>query len=448
MSDKAIEILLYLPYNDKSLSENEIRWINQFRVLIDASIKQVLRKEAQIENNIENPDINDFSKYHIIFQLFLNDSFEINNCLQKLVNKKLNIIQILGDIDNSGEIIKNLNANKNYDFYNSFISRGDFLNIKDLKNQTWLKLLDITYEIKKSLDKQTINDRKTIYIAETSDDQKNIRDSLKREFKHLGFTIVPEDELTDNMIEYSEIVHHLIAESILSIHIIGNNYAPLLKNVEISKIEIQNDIFNEVIASNENIKRYVWIPPNLKAKSEKQRKYIENFKQNIELLKKTEIIQTPVESFKNILRKELDVDQVTIEEEQENKNIAYLIFSKDDINKAEEIKKELEKKNIETIYLSNNSNSIELYKQHKKNLIKSDIVIIVYSSENEQWLNSKIKDIIKAPGFGKTNKFKLKVVMMDAKKQPGSILELEDLNIVDVHNKKTSESLNSLLEKL
>ncbi len=450
MPDKVFKILFYIPYDVNKLSESDLNWIEQLSFMFLSSFNKILNRNVQIDNNIKTEGKINYSDYQIIIQLFIKENVEIDDCLQNIVNEKLNLVQIITNPKFSfDDTLNALDKTKSYELFYESNSTKDLFDFNNVKNETWFKLVDITYEINKSYLVKNNIDKKAIFIAETSADQKNMRDGLIREFKHLGFKVLPEDKLSDDLVKFSEQVHELMEQSILSIHVIGNNYAPLLKNIDVSKIEIQNDIFNEVVNNKENFKRYVWLPPNIKPKSEKQKKYIESFKRNIELLEKTEIIQTPIEILKNIVIKDID-DKTEQKRESkiEKENLAYIISDQNHEERVSELINVLKRKNIDSISLDKKSNTIELIKTHKKNLIKSDIVIIIYSSENEQWLNSKITDIIKAPGFGKKSKFNLKLLLMDAKKQSDTILKLKDLNVIDIFNKKISGCLNPLLEKL
>ena len=431
MPDKVFKILFYIPYDVNKLSESDLNWIEQLSFMFLSSFNKILNRNVQIDNNIKTEGKINYSDYQIIIQLFIKENVEIDDCLQNIVNEKLNLVQIITNPKFSfDDTLNALDKTKSYELFYESNSTKDLFDFNNVKNETWFKLVDITYEINKSYLVKNNIDKKAIFIAETSADQKNMRDGLIREFKHLGFKVLPEDKLSDDLVKFSEQVHELMEQSILSIHVIGNNYAPLLKNIDVSKIEIQNDIFNEVVNNKENFKRYVWLPPNIKPKSEKQKKYIESFKRNIELLEKTEIIQTPIEILKNIVIKDID-DKTEQKRESkiEKENLAYIISDQNHEERVSELINVLKRKNIDSISLDKKSNTIELIKTHKKNLIKSDIVIIIYSSENEQWLNSKITDIIKAPGFGKKSKFNLKLLLMDAKKQSDTILKLKDLNV-------------------
>jgi hypothetical protein len=252
--------------------------------------------------------------------------------------------------------------------------------------------------------------------------------------------------------EFSDQVQNYMEESILSVHLLGNQYAPLLKNIEISKVELQNDIFSEVISNNDaenaKLRRLVLIPPSLKARSEKQRNYIESFKRNIELHKNTEIIQTPLEDFKSIIQKRIDFelnDDGKIVEDIVKGEFFYIIKDNSDNKKLDELKAGLKKQKIDFVETQTSRNKIELIKQHQKNLALCSGVIISYGSNNVQWLNSKLTDIIKSPGIGRKKPFLFKAIFTDQKIESKSFFNMKDIDILDSSDNKY---LDIVLDKI
>lgn len=455
MTKENFNILLYTPYLTEKLSEEDMNWVKNFQSILKVSINQIVKQEVNIVNSLISNENVDLNSFQFTFQFIFNNNYEEEKCFQNIIDcNKISLVQILCKPDIKFRGIKKDQHFRTYKFYESSSVRTNFsLKIESLKNESWLKILDITLEIKKQIvdSKRVGKPNESIYIAETSSDQKSNRETLVREFNHIGYNVFPNEELSNDMLDYSDNVHELMNKCFISIHIIGNTYSPLINNVEISKVELQNDIFSEVVAAKPELKRYVWIPPNIKPKSEKQRQYIESFKRNIELLKNTEIIQTPIEVFKSIIENSLRIKDKTEHLGKEVKGSAhqaYIISNNNSTKKVSELSKELGKKNIGVLESLQSGSKIDLIHDHKNNLINSDFLFIYYSSDNEQWLNSKISDIIKSPGFGKQKEFKFKAVLVDTDKKPNIKLKIKDLEIINIKNKSISEFLDPVLDKI
>lgn len=453
MTDKNLDIAFYIPLELKNLDDSQQQWLTNFKYILEVSLNQVLKRKVlgklfYSDNKIENASI--------YIQCLIHDEFDNEYLLQKRVDSEAKIIQIVGNLS-LVEKIASESAHKSYEFYdNQSGKRIDLTShINKIPNSTWLKVSDLSFEIGKLLKinkTKKASKKDKIFFAETSPDQAQNRNYLIREFKHQGYNVIPDSKLSNDMMEFSDQVQNYMEESILSVHLLGNQYAPLLKNIEISKVELQNDIFSEVISSNDaekaKLRRLVLIPPSLKARSEKQRNYIESFKRNIELHKNTEIIQTPLEDFKSIIQKRIDFelnDEIKPAEDIVTGEFIYIIKDNSDNKKLDELKAGLKKQNIDFVETQTSRNKIELIKQHQKNLALCSGVIISYGSNNVQWLNSKLTDIIKSPGIGRKKPFLFKAIFTDQKIESKSFFSMKDIDILDSSDNKY---LDIVLDKI
>jgi|GEM_PF-2880550 len=457
MIDKNLDVLFYVPSIKEDLDGNMKQWVNNFKLILEISLSQILKRKANCQLSFKADTI---EKSVVYIQYFLGKDFALNSTIQRLDgNKDLNVFHVVIDPD-IVELLNEINSLKTYSFFNN--QNGKILDLTidldDILNSTWLKISDLSFEIGKILKEKntkTVKIQNKIFFAETSPDQVLNRNYLMREFKHLGYKVAPEKQLSNDIVPFSENVQELMEESVISVHIIGNNYAPLLNNIEISKIELQNDIFNEVFAKTKSEKkdfqRLVLIPPALKPKSDKQKKYIESFKSSIEFQTNTEVIQTPLEDFKSIIQKKIDGifnkenDHNVISEKETGQKCIYIISNGNKSEKINDLKDGLKKNGIDYIETNAHKNKIDLIKQHQNNLTLCDGVIICYSSRNEQWLNSKLCDIVKSPGIGRKAPFVLKAILIDGVQEPNVNMDINDLMIT---NNKKSDYLNLLLDKI
>ena len=463
MSNENSDILIYAPFKKENLNENEVNWLKGFQTILETGLHQITKQKISISDFISTESL--FGKKGIaenakvIIQLLLNNSYDQGNLLSADKLKNIKIIQvnchpeIKAESPNDFTIVNlfNESTNKTIDLSG---------HIDELKNEIWLKFLDIAFEIRKEVviaEKEAKKSRGKIFVAESSTDQNINRETIIRELEHLGFEVLPEGNFPKDMNPFSELVHDNLKQSFLSIHLIGIYYAPLLNNIDISSVELQNDLFHEVAAElkaeNKVIKRLVWIPTDIKPKSEKQKLYIESFKRNIELLKNTEIVQTPIEIFKTIIENKaeeiLDIKIQTKTESEGVKNKSVYVISNDlNSNTFSDIKQELIKQKLTVLEATQKANKIDLIQEHYYNLINCDALLIDYSVENLQWLSSKLSDILKSPGFGRKRNFLAKSILINTGKSPAINLQIKDLDLINNDKKDISKRLNSFIEKI
>jgi hypothetical protein len=455
------DILIYAPFNKEELNEKEISWINAFQTILEIGLGQISKQKLSVSSFISDKTktkIKELETSKVVIQLILNENFTKEALINETQLEKVKVIQlnchpeIKGGFSNNIHIVNlfDESTNKPIDLCEK---------IDELKNEIWLKILDVAFEIKKELvviEKKEKKFKGKIFVAETSQDQNSNRETIIRELEHLGYEILPKVQFPKDMNPFSELVHENIKQSFLSIHLIGNHYAPLLNNIEISSIELQNDLFNEVAAeltiAKKEIKRLVWIPTDIKPKSEKQRLYIGSFKRNIELLKNTEIIQTPIEVFKSIIKNKANEVLETKPESklsvESNGKSVYLITTNQKSKTYIDTKAVLSEQKLKVLETSQKTNKIDLIQEHYFNLANCDAVIIDYSVENEQWLNSKLCDILKAPGFGRKKSFLAKSIILNTENSPAINFQINDLDLIKEEKKDIAKRLNSFIEKI
>ncbi len=303
-----------------------------------------------------------------------------------------------------------------YDFYeiNRFNKKSrtyDLLNEAQPEDNFWFKLVDLAYDIYNTLnllagkDNQTPANDKFVYLAETSFDQSESRDEIRRELQHLGFNILPLIKLANDSEQLEPLMKNYLERSVLSIHIMGAFYGDFIKNLKHSLIDIQNILVKTYIEkSNKEFKRIIWIPSDLKTTDQRQSLYLNRLKRD-ESSAGTEIIEAPIEVFKTILKNKLIEIEKPSRQKSFNRKV-YIIHENGDDNNLNIIYNILNDSNIDIIKSDFKDQDTGIITIHKQNLVDADAILIYQGKSNKEWLYSKIQDVIKAPGYGKEKPYK------------------------------------------
>ena len=270
--------------------------------------------------------------------------------------------------------------------------------IDNNKKLFWLKIYDLFTAL-------NINNKsKYIYIAPCSTAQNSNREILIRQFVREGFEILPHNNLKQS----KESVYEDLAKADFSVHILDEHFG---KNDSLA--EYFNDIAAGYIKekySNQQIKnilRFVWISPELNFYDENQKLNIEKFRQDSEGLMGAEILQTPIELFKTLIQQRI-LEVAHDPNNRANQTNLYLIHEKQD--NLKDLLKIFENNSIHVDQLTFGE---DLVKEHRQKLVNADNVLIYGLKKNNNWIKSKTKDILKAPGFGKLTPFNNVVLMVD-----------------------------------
>ena len=75
----------------------------------------------------------------------------------------------------------------------------------------------------------------------------------------------------------------------------------------------------------------------------------------------------------------------------------------------------LKKKGINVVTSLFEGDLVDLRYLHQENLRRCDASIIYYGKSSEEWIKTKLQDLLKAPGFGRTKPLKVTAVYVEDK---------------------------------
>jgi hypothetical protein len=242
-----------------------------------------------------------------------------------------------------------------------------------------------------------------------------------------------------------------VAEANLSIHLIGNAYGEIPEGADRSIVDIQNKLAAEESlakkARKEEFSRLIWIAPNLKNASDRQKAFIDLIRRDVEAQEGAEILQNPLEDFKNIMREELLESQDSASDDFNGKSI-YLVHDRVDHAEVKPFKEVIEKSGFKVLMPEFEGELLDLRKKHIDNLRNFDGAIIFKGKVNDQWVRMKVLDLLKAPGFGRNKPIKGKAILTDTK--PTSTLESfrnQNMTLIAGDPRNSIESLKTFLEE-
>lgn len=459
--NEIFKIYFYVPSLESNLQDQDKNWLNNFKRAFSVGLTQIVNVNAEIDSKIyfENELNEELNKSSIAIQIILNDKIELDKCIQHSnLNEKINKEQLFQIVCYPfiNESLKK-DGYKTIAFYDENTNKPIKFDesLDKLKDDIWLKLLDISLEIKRlirssdKVDSEVLN-KKAVILASCTPDQNNNKLIIEREIRQLGYYIYDPSNFINDAGKLNDFLNDCFSKSVLSIHIIGNTEFPLIQNDETSVTEFQNRAFVNFINKDNKaaINRLVWIPPDLKPKSERQKLYIESFMHQVEAMDHTEIIQAPVEVFKSIIHRKLN-DKALGEKaekrtESGNRRSLYIIHKEADLEKVKKIKTILSEKGLQVLINDTTLSNIESIRLHQQNLVLCDAVLIFYADNNRLWLNSKISDILKAPGIGRKKKYSVKAILANNLSELNAPI-YKDLVLVE-NNSNLSDSLQSIVE--
>ena len=451
--------------DDLPLEGDQKGWVSNFYRFFATLLSQITREEANIklvsEKEIGNENIdeaavvmvvetqsltsdpsfvkklNEFGKHAKAANLFLIDG------LPRLFKIHKGPFEDDGKLSEFGQLIP-------YDFFMIDPLSGEAQEFKrffgnDAERGYWMKLVDMAYDVNQILNASTQSSKtkkgeedipreKTVYLASTGVDMVIQRDVIKRELIRHGYKVLPNHTLPKEAKLLEAMVKEDLHKCRLSIHMVGEDYGYRPTGSEISVVDMQNRLafahmremseYNKKAKEKKLFSRLIWLSPDLTNVTERQKIFIEDLKSEAAGVDESEVLQITLQELKGIVREELMTggrfnvgqNQSGYSIKESKSKVIYLIHDKEDKKKSKPMHDYLEKQGYNVVAPSFEGDLVDIRYVHQENLRKCDASIIYYGESNEDWIKTKLQDLLKAPGFGRDKALAAKAVYMDGSK--------------------------------
>ncbi len=300
----------------------------------------------------------------------------------------------------------------------------------------------------------------SVYLSEVGADLIAKRDALKRELMRNGYKVLPEKNMPKDLESIMKMVKKDLSSCNMSIHLIGSDYGKI-QGTNASIIDLQNrmatEYFNElekVDSSGLNLGRVIWVSSEQQNISVKQRLFIENLKKDSESMNRADLLETSIEELKSyVINKIQDGkkqhDRLSGNSVSRKGKIIYLIHDKLEFEKCKKIEEFLKENGYEVIKSDFSGNPNEIRSRHNENLKKCDATLIYYGSENEEWIKSKQKDLLKSLGLGRNKPISPQAIIVENESQLNEILGFDQKAMILQSNKRfTAKVMEPFLAQL
>lgn len=443
-------------------------WVSNFYKFLTTLLYQITRENPEIELVDENDfDSKDLDSYSAVLAILTENLTESSSLIASLnvFGKKLKdekklvadgvarFFKVLKKPFDSDEHLSELEDLLTYDFYLVDPLTGEpqeFTRFfgNDAERSYWMKLVDMAYdinhvlhvqEISKDSSYESIPRDKTVYLASTGVDMVIQRDIIKRELIRHGYKVLPDHSLPKESKSLDRMVREDLDRCRLSIHLVGEDYGYKPRGSELSVVDIQNRVASDhtyqMVEKNKALKegerlpfsRLIWVSPELKNVTERQKIFIEDLKSDAASLEEAEVLQIQLQELKTIIREELvtggrfksrrEIKGLSEGKEDIKAKMIYLIADKRDVDEIEDIQVFLKGKGFNVVSPSYEGDLVDLRYIHQENLRRCDASIIYYGNSSEDWIKTKLQDLLKAPGFGREKPMAAKAVYLKGSKE-------------------------------
>ncbi len=472
-----IDVLITFAEKDNEAAQkSEQGWVSQFKKFLELMLLQVLGSKPNIvlKSEFDTATAPALNNAAILVSVLTTEFVQSGRCLDNVetfykatesskINRVFKVLKAPLTLQEQPPRLRDLIG---YDMYQLDTETGmekeysDFFS-QEAEKQYWMKLVDLAYDIHDALmilnegdiksEVKNIYKRKSIYLAETGHDISVQRNIIKRELQRHGYIVLPKNTLPTQASELEREVKKDLAECSLSIHLVGSAYGEIPEGADRSVVDIQNKLAAEIALEKKQTKqefsRLIWISQNLKNASDKQKAFIDTIKRDTEAQEGAEILQNPLEDFKNIMREELlEAQERTKADETGGKSI-YLVHDKIDDNEVKPFREVIEKSGFKVLLPAFEGELLEVRKQHIDNLRNFDGAIIFKGKVNDQWVRMKVLDLLKAPGFGRKKPIQGKALVATENSNVDQY-KSQNMTLISGDKNRSLETLKNFLTEL
>ena len=472
-------LIIFADRDNEAASQNDLGWVSQFKNFLEPMLAQVLGENPNILlkgefDTMTSPRLDNAA---VIVPIVSKDFIQSTRCseyiasfyrtlesTEKKINRIFKVLKAPAALHEQPPLLQNLFG---YEMYQLDPDSGDVMEYKhyfstEAERQYWMELATLCYDIYESLiilrngskssEVKNIYRRKSVYLAETCHYLSVQREVLFRELLRSGYTVLPDRKLPGNINDLERVIRDDLSEVTISIHLIGCAYGDTPEGSDRSLQDIQNRLAlersNSAREHGEDFSRLIWITPDLHLANERQKRFIETLRRDVEAQEGAEILQTLLEDFKNIVREELeDAGEKKTLEETGGRAI-YLIHDKSDHKEVMPFIDLIKTSGFSVLMPAFEGELLELRQKHIENLRNLDGAIIYKGKANDHWVRMKALDLLKAPGFGRKKPILGKAIVTTS----GSVgnaepFKRQNLRVIQGDKAQSLESVRSFLEE-
>jgi len=251
-----------------------------------------------------------------------------------------------------------------------------------------------------------------VYLATTTSDLRDERDALQRDLREHGYRVLPDRPIPLVAHEAEAMIRENLAESRMSVHLIGKNYGIVPEGGVQSNMGLQHELATERGRAG-GFSRLLWIPRDLQVEDPRQRRLIDDIRMDPRIHGDADVMETFFEDLRTValdwLKRAVAVE-VESPPEPENPVTApqqalpprlYIIAEQRDAERIHTWADHLFDEGFEVQCPIFDGDEADLREYHEENLSNCDAVLIFYGAGNEIWLRRKLREIQKSPGYGR-----------------------------------------------
>ena len=426
--------LSYAGIDDQFFTGADEGWISRFHRNLQVRLQQLTGREIKIfqpartagNDELENPLLNEIPQAKSFLSVvsppfassavcsneveaFVNNQVSAHSKLIKVVKAPVDETRL----NNIGDGV--LSQVNNHDFYEQD-SNGRVLEFEEsfgesLKRRYYEKIYDVAHEINSTLSidvDQTYIDlgvAPTAYVAQTTSDVRVEYEIICRELKERGFRVVPDRPLSIERNALVEEVREYLEKATLVVQPIGASYGVVPENSDCSMLAIQSEEISSKMVGT-GVQQFIWFEPR-NFDDERHATFVNQLRSLDAARNNCELIEGNLSLLKEAISQHLTAaNQKESKDENEHRSedvrMVYLVCDSVDEDETEALEDFLFQQGLEVALPDFECEQDQVSDLHVATLVECDAVIVFYGESKKSWVDIKLRDTLKAAGYGRS----------------------------------------------
>lgn len=276
----------------------------------------------------------------------------------------------------------------------------------------WMQVSDLAYSIFETFRQNRQPGKGCVYLASVSPDIFAHRQAVKRELIRRGICVLPDQTYPDDPETAKRLISNDLISCSLSLHMIGQLAEEnLYQSFPLGEIQFQAASAGD----DPNLVRIAWALPSCEFIDERQKNFYALVRRDMEKRQDAFVFQSSVEELKEMITKLVVKKNIPGREEpvlqDGQKRKVYLVYESGDAGTAKAIAKGLGKLGYTVIEPVFDLEYAAVQQAHRENLMVFDVALIVCKNCCTEWLQMKLMEIMRSPGYGRTKPLLSKIVV-------------------------------------
>ncbi|HEV2707168.1 MAG TPA: hypothetical protein VGV59_14700 [Pyrinomonadaceae bacterium] len=257
-------------------------------------------------------------------------------------------------------------------------------------------------------------ERPAVYLAEATPDLNIQRDNIKRDLLQRNYRVLPEEPLPANLQDLQRAVRADLQSCALSVHLVGDDYGECPVDDNLSYVHWQNMLAAER-ETDPAFSRLIWMPRDTRPVEVRQRRLVKELLESSPVGGNSDLLQTSLEDFKTAIQDRLKGERrnaprpVTLDDEDDTP-LVYIVCDRPDAATVGVLADYLYSAGYRVALPEPGGDEASARADHEAKLKTCDGVLIYWHSAPKLWLLTKLDDLQKIRGYGRTKNLSGKAV--------------------------------------